>query len=146
MELLALAQVYAGFVWAGYNLASANFIFDAVTPPKIASMRGIPSFSYRTNPGLTRRRSGRRVASYAPRKVGRTTLGFYYPILPVFLLSGLFRLLVVVILLPRFKEVRVVQPIRTKELLFRIVYFTPLLGGSFEIISSVWKKPGSKKR
>ena len=25
-------QVYAGFVWAGFNLSAANFMFDAVTP------------------------------------------------------------------------------------------------------------------
>lgn len=33
---LVIIQIYSGFVWSGFSLASANFIFDAVTPPKRA--------------------------------------------------------------------------------------------------------------
>jgi MFS family permease len=33
---LLVIQAYAGLVWSGFSLASANFIFDAVTPPKRA--------------------------------------------------------------------------------------------------------------
>src|SRR5690606_13056435 len=36
MWYLLLIQVFAGLVWAGFNLAAANFMFDAVTPPKRA--------------------------------------------------------------------------------------------------------------
>jgi MFS family permease len=31
-----LIQLYSGVFWAGFNLAAANFVFDAVTPPKRA--------------------------------------------------------------------------------------------------------------
>lgn len=31
---LILIQLLSGFIWGGYNFAAANFIFDAVTPPK----------------------------------------------------------------------------------------------------------------
>lgn len=31
---LIFAQIFSGFVWAGFNLCSTNFIYDAVTPQK----------------------------------------------------------------------------------------------------------------
>jgi len=31
---LFVAQVFSGFVWAGFNLCASNFIYDAVTPEK----------------------------------------------------------------------------------------------------------------
>jgi len=146
VELLILAQLYSGIVWAGYNLASANFIFDAVTPPKIprcAAYQALVSavfFFFGTLAGATAAEwldlHGANLPSF---------LNFTYPLLPIFLLSSIFRLLAVSVLLPRFQEVRPVQPIQTKELLFRIVGSTPLLGSRFEVISSGRKRHFSPK-
>ena len=142
---LALAQIYAGVVWAGYNLASTNFIFDAVTPPKIARCAAYQSL---VNAGFFL------LGSFSGALLSKTVahspaiLPAYFrahsPLLFIFLVSGLLRFIAVMTLLPRFREVRVVQPIRTKELLFRIVEVTPLIGSSFDVISSRWRKRGSE--
>ena len=33
---LVIVQALTGLVWAGFNLSAANFLFDAVSPPKRA--------------------------------------------------------------------------------------------------------------
>lgn len=136
---LVLIQIYSGFVWAGFNLASANFMFDAVTPPKRALcvayqglVNGICVF----------------VASVAGGYVA-TQLPESYPLGPwtwkpisslpvIFLLSGLMRLVASGFLLHRFKEVRPVVPIRDRELIFRVSHLKPIAGATFNLFTGLF--------
>jgi len=138
---IALIQIYSGFVWAGFNLASANFIFDAVTPPKRALcvayqglVNGVCLF----------------VGSLAGGYVA-TQLPEYYHLGPwawrpvsslpvVFLLSGLLRFFASAVLLHRFKEVRPVEAIREPELIFRVSHLKPIAGATFNLFTGLFKE------
>jgi MFS family permease len=148
---LVLIQIYGGFVWAGFDLASANFVFDAVTPPKRAFcvayqglVNGVSVFVGSVAGGY--------VATLLPESYRLGPL-IWKPIsaLPViFLLSGLLRLVASGFLLHRFKEVRPVEPIRDRELIFRVSHLKPLAGATFNLFTGLFIEskadvPGKRK-
>jgi MFS family permease len=99
---LIIAQGISGILWAGYNLASTNFIYDAVTEQRrgicfayFGALDGICIFVGATLGGL--------FATYI-------NVGFMSTLLLLFLVSGVLRLAVSVVLLPKLREVRKVKP------------------------------------
>lgn len=112
---LGFAEIYTGLVWAGFNLVSINFIYDATSPQNRTSY--LAYFS-----------AGAGIAV----SLGALTGGFLTPhmpefrgsaILSMFLLSGILRLLVAAVFLPRIQEVRRVREMPATEL------FHIMLGG-----------------
>jgi MFS family permease len=107
---LALVQTVAGFAWAGFNLASVNFIYDAAPPEKrtqhIALFNAMNGIAICLGALL-----GGFVAPHLPLVLG-------YNLLTLFLISGILRAMVVAILLRRISEVRRVSKIGTIGLLF----------------------------
>jgi hypothetical protein len=134
-------QLYSGLFWAGFNLAAANFVFDAVTPQKRARC-----FAYQSiiNGWLVFLGSalGGLAATQLPRSASELFVGWveYSPFLLLFVLSAVARVLAMVILFPRFKEVRTVQKIRSYELLIRVTSLRPLWRATFGFISSRRKR------
>ncbi|MBX7144567.1 MAG: MFS transporter [Oligoflexia bacterium] len=141
---LLCAQMYAGFVWAGFNLAAANFIYDAVTPPKRARCAAYQAMVNGTFVLLGSALGGFLV-DRLPEQI--SVFGWSWapssPLFFIFVLSGVVRLLTSVILLPLFKEVRQVDGIRHAELIFRITNLRPMAGATFSILTSSWRR---KKR
>ncbi|MEM2878852.1 MAG: MFS transporter [Candidatus Hadarchaeales archaeon] len=93
-----------GFLWAGFNLASSNFIYDAVSKQRrgicfayFGALNGAGVFLGATIGGM--------LATYVKP-------GFMSVFLLLFLISGALRLLISVIMLPRLHEVRKVEPTR----------------------------------
>ncbi len=146
---LVLVQIYGGFVWAGFSLASVNFIFDAVTPPKRALcvayqglVNGVCVFVGSVAGGY--------VATILPESynLGPWT---WKPIsvLPViFLLSGLLRIIASGLLLHRFKEVRPAEAISDHELIFRVSHLKPIAGATFNLFTGLFSehKASQEKR
>ena len=133
---LLLVQLYSGFVWAGFNLAVGNFLFDAVTPPKRArcvAYQAIISGLFIFGGSLL----GGYVAAHPPAFVGRAVLPLIEdsPYLYVFFVSGVLRLLAALLFLPRFSEVRDVEAIGHHDLIFRIVHLRPVSGATFSPLS-----------
>jgi MFS family permease len=134
---VVLVQLYSGLSWAGFNLAAANFVFDAVMPPKRARC-----FAYHSivNGALVFIGSliGGWLATSLPRAASEpfAVLVEYSPFLIIFTISGLGRLLVMALLFPTFKEVRSVQKIRSYHILIRVTSLRPLWGATFGLISS----------
>lgn len=134
---VVVVQLYSGLCWAGFNLAAANFVFDAVTPPKRARC-----FAYQSivNGTLVFLGSviGGWLATGLPRQASEpfAVLVDYSPFLIIFVLSGIGRLLVMALLFPTFKEVRSVQKIRSHQILIRVTSLRPLWGATFGLISS----------
>jgi len=133
---LVLIQILSGLVWAGFNLASANFIFDAVTPPKRAlcvAYHGLVTGVCVLVGSL----AGGYVAGRLPDSY--TVLSFTWrpvsPLPAIFLLSGLMRLVAATVLLSKFKEVRPVEPIRGSELIFRVSHLKPIAGATFSLFT-----------
>jgi MFS family permease len=106
---LCFAQVVSGFAWAGFNLATSIFLYDAA-----------PSEN------RTRYIALNNALMYGGISLGALLGGIIAPHMPtikqsslltMFLLSGLARLAVVFIFTPRISEVRQVPKVNTKELL-----------------------------
>jgi MFS family permease len=99
---LILVQCISGILWAGFNLASVNYIYDAVSKQRrglcfayFGVLDGICIFVGATLGGL--------FATYI-------NVGFMSTLLLLFLISGVLRLAVSVVMLPKLKEVRKVKP------------------------------------
>ncbi len=113
---LFIVELLSGIVWAGFNLAASNFVFDAVTREKRALciaymniLRGIGIFAGSLVGGY--------LTTYLP-------ITFMNKILFVFLISSALRIIVAMIFLPGLKEVRPVE----KGPLERLMHYSPLQG------------------
>ena len=106
-------QAWSGFFWSGFNQSVANFLFDAVTPPKRARCT---AYLYLVmNTGLL---VGGLAGSWAIQHVPTSLAGlsWTYPFWTVLALSFFFRGLTLALFLPRFREVRDVPSIGTVEM------------------------------
>lgn len=117
---LCLIQVFSGFVWAGFNLCSSNFIYDAVMPEK--RTRCIAYFNVLNG-----------IAACCGALLGgflllRLPPLFGYNILTLFLISSILRLAFSIYLPRKLKEVRVVTKIKSNELFFSVIGIKPILG------------------
>lgn len=113
-------HMYAGCVWAGFLLGASNFLFDAVSPPKRArcvAYQQIVSAFFVLCGGLL----GGVLVTAIPNNwiLGSGLFTVESSTLRIFFLSGCFRSLVCIYFLPRFKEVREVEPVRHRDLVFR---------------------------
>lgn len=134
---VVLIQLYSGLFWAGFNLAAANFVFDAVTAPKRARcfayqsiVNGILVFLGSAIDGYVV--SNLSSAANAPFAIFVAHSSF----LVLFVASGVLRMLVMLLLFPTFSEVRKVQRVRGYELLVRVVSLRPLWGATFGVSSA----------
>lgn len=113
---LGFAQFYSGVVWAGFNLVSVNYIYDATTPQQRLSYLGYFNAGTGIAAALGALAGGLTIR-YIPAFMGSS-------ILSMFILSGALRLLTGVAFLPHIQEVRSVRRMKASEL------FHILLGGS----------------
>lgn len=140
IPFLLVVQIFGGFVWSGFSLASANFIFDAVTPPKRArcvAYQGLVNGFFMFIGSL----AGGFAAVYLPRSfsLGSWTWKPLFILPVIFFISGLIRVVAAAILLHRFKEVRQVEPIGNRELIFRISQIKPIAGATFGLFTGLFR-------
>jgi MFS family permease len=139
--IIFILHLYNGFVWAGFNLAAANFMFDAVTPPKrgrCSAYQAIITTFFVFLGSLL----GGYIATHISSPVDFHLL-FGLPESPypfLFSISMAMRFLVVLFFLKAFGEVREVENIKHRELIFRITHIRPLTGATFSVVSSIFKK------
>lgn len=101
--LLLGVQVVAGFSWGGFNLATSNFLFEAVTPPKRA--RCAAYFNVITSVGIIAGASvGALIVGLVPADASIAGVKLWSPFLVVFALSGLLRFPVVLLWLRGVKD------------------------------------------
>ncbi len=116
---LILIQIYSGFVWAGFEMASFNFIFDTTKPEKRATCVAY----YNALIGM---------AIFAGAMLGGAIAKynhlFWSSYLAVFLISGLIRYAASLVFLPKLREVRQVQNIGYRNLMLKIVTSMPTMG------------------
>ncbi|MFA5038692.1 MAG: MFS transporter [Candidatus Omnitrophota bacterium] len=110
---LFFAQIFSGFMWAGFNLCASNFIYDAVIPEK--RTRCIAYFNLFN--GLALGVGGYLGGFLAP----RLPVLFGYKLLTLLLISAILRMAIGLVM-PRFiKEVRPVKPVQAKDLFLSFV-------------------------
>lgn len=137
---LVVIQIYGGVVWSGFNLAASNFIFDAVTPPKRArcvAYQGLVNGVFVFIGSVL----GGYAAGHLPQNVilGPWTWSPPFMLPVIFLLSGIMRLIAAGIFLRKFKEVRPVEPIRHRDLIFRISHIRPIAGATFSLFTGLFR-------
>ncbi|MCX5708650.1 MAG: MFS transporter [Candidatus Omnitrophica bacterium] len=116
---LIFAQVLSGIAWAGFNLCSVNFIYDAVTPAK--RTRCIAYFYFFNGLAIC---LGSFVGGLLANRLPNV---FGYRLFSLFFIAGTLRFIVALTLPRRIKEVRPVEKISSKDLFLRIVGLRPNL-------------------
>jgi len=100
LNLILFPQVLGGLGWTAFNLAASNFIYDSVPPHK----RGFYVAYYNFLVGM---------GIFAGGLTGSALITVFPDVITnfkfVFLMSGIVRFIVIVILLPKIKEVRKVS-------------------------------------
>ncbi len=124
---LILVEVFSGLSWAGFNLSTSNFIFDAVKPENrvrcIAYYKFFEGFAIVIGSAL-----GGFLIDVLPKWV------FVSSILFVFLISGILRLIISVVLLPTLKEARLIELDIGHSFFKRFLTIRPSEGLIFEVI------------
>jgi MFS family permease len=129
---LFIIQMYNGFVWAGFELASFNYLFDVTQPNKRAT--AVAYYNVLCGVGIfIGGIAGSIIVAINPIH-SVTALIFWSPYIFVFLVSGFMRYLMAVIFIPRLKEVRPVETIMYPRLLVQTVRATV---PTMEIVSTV---------
>jgi MFS family permease len=106
---LVLANAFSGFVWSGFNLSSMNFVYDASASAgraKRISVYNAFTFIAMCLGALL----GGYIAPHLPKLLG-------YQMHTLFIISGIARLIVIVLLLRTIVEVRRVSGINTLQLM-----------------------------
>ncbi|MDD4878832.1 MAG: MFS transporter [Candidatus Omnitrophica bacterium] len=115
---LIIIQLFAGYVWAGFNLSIFNFVYDAVTPEK--RTRCVSYFNVINGTAICcGALLGGFLAKSLPPISGQR-------LLTLFLLSGVLRAVFSATMLPMIKEVRRVEKISSLDLFFSITRLRPI--------------------
>jgi MFS family permease len=130
---LVFAQVISGFVWAGFNLSTANFIFDNVKPIKRTRV-----FSYHNALNGTAVFLGAILGGLLARIITFKWV-FYSNLQILFLISGLMRLATSSFFLSRIREVREVEYITPKDFFLKYSGTGPMLGLTYRTITGLKK-------
>jgi MFS family permease len=132
---LIAIQIYSGFIWAGFEIASFNFIFDTTSPQKRATaiayynvINGIAIFTGAMIGGL----------------IVRYNTAFWSRYILVFVISGVVRFIVSFLFIPKLKEVRQVERIPYAKLFLKVISTLPTTGVIHALIPFL-KKDEEKK-
>ena len=134
---LCIVEVFSGMAWAGFNLSSSNFIFDSVKPENRVRcityckfFEGIAVFAGALFGGF--------IINRIP------TLIFISSIPIVFLISGILRLAISILLLPTLKEARLIEMEVGNTFFKKYLAIRPNEGLVFEVIGK-YHKPSEEK-
>jgi hypothetical protein len=130
---LMLAEMVSGFIFAGFNLCVANFIYESVSPAKRVRCLGYYNLINGTAAFLGNSLGGF-LATHLPSFLGS-------PIITLFLLSAAVRLTVDLFLAGRYNEVRKqAPPVSSLQLFLSVVGLRPLVGANDELLGPLVPK------
>jgi len=116
---LMFAQVFAGFSWAGFDLASFNFIFDTTKREKRATC--VAYYNVLTGLAIF-------VGAIVGGLIVKYNSFFWSKYFIVFIISTVMRYAASVIFLPKLREVRIVEEISSRKLLMKALTTRPSSG------------------
>jgi MFS family permease len=125
---LIIIQIFSGFFWAGFELASFNFILDSTTPQK----RAICVSYYNALNGFAIL-----LGAFVGILLIKYNTSFWSPYLLVFIISFFLRYLASFLLLPKIKERRQVERISYPELLFDSLNIMPTVAWAGHTVAKV---------
>ena len=103
--LIFIPQLLSGIGWGGFNLACSNYIFDCVTPQK----RSL-AYSYSELLNGIGIFCGSAIGAFLIENIHTSLIN---PILIIFVISGIARLIVGITMIPTIREVKVKKKFRT---------------------------------
>jgi MFS family permease len=135
-----LLQAWSGFFWSGFNQSVANFLLDAVTPPKRA--RCAAYLHLVTNCGLLLGGlAGSWASTHLPTSIG--PLHWKYQFWSLLGLSFLMRSLTLAFFLPRIREVRDVPQIGVVRMIAQAA--REVTGPALNLLSAMTERPKDEK-
>jgi MFS family permease len=123
---LILINGFAGYIWAGFNLSTVNFIFDVASQETRTRCVGYFNFTNGMFIFLGTMLSGW-LATHLPALVNKSKL------LTLFLLSGILRTVVIFVFKDKFYEVKKVEYVETKDFLLTVLGMKPVLDFSKDL-------------
>lgn len=134
---LLLVQLLSGLSWAGFTLGAGNFLYDLIARERRATYLAVHNIL--SSVGIF---CGAVIGGYLglvmPRQLemGGTLVDWASPLLGVFAVSALARAVIMLLLLPRIREVRKVRPISFAGVIFRVTRVNALAGIVFDVIAA----------
>lgn len=144
---LLVAQMLSGLSWAGFTLGANNFLYDLIEPQKRATYLAVHNII--ASIGVF---CGALLGGYLGHTFASDTgllnvsTAWFSPLLGVFVVSAVMRTIVLLILLPKIKEVRRVRPVSFSRVIFRVTRIHALAGIIYEIVGTRPKSPGRARR
>lgn len=134
-------MVLSGLSWAGWALSSGNFIFDAVSPQKRARCSAYLNVFACTGVFFGALIGGY-ITTHVPQTIdlGITKITFFSVLQSSFLVSGIVRMLVVLIFMPSIREVREVPHPKATDMFMMLTNIKPVYGGFFEPFTGSGRK------
>lgn len=124
---LFVIQIISGLSWAGFDLSSSNFIFDAVRPEN--RVRGIAYYKFFEGIAVF---AGALFGGFLVNKLPSWIFISSIPL--VFLISGILRLVISLTQLPRLKEARLIELDVGHTFFKRFLTIRPSEGFVYEVI------------
>lgn len=115
---LFFAQLFSGFAWAGFNLSTSNFIYDACSPGK--RTRCISYFNVVSGVFIC---AGAILGGFLASKLPPIS---GHNLLTLFLISSILRLIVAFLIRFKLKEVRPVEKVSSNQLFFSMIGIRPM--------------------
>lgn len=130
---LLLVQVFAGLAWGGFSLSASSFFYDLADDADMAAPITTANVA-QALAGFSGAQLGAAAVLWMPDwQHSDLALSFEYPLLGVFLLSFVARLIVALLFLPVVREVRRVRRASARRIIFRFTRFSVFSGVSFDI-------------
>ena len=132
---LILIQLYSGFIWAGFDMASFNFIFDSTSSKKRTTC--VAYYNVLNGMAIL-------LGAVAGGLIVKYNNLFWSKYFLVFIISFMLRYIASLIFIPKIREVRVVEEISHRKLLLKAFTAMPTRGLIYNIITLRKKKQGTK--
>ncbi len=141
---LIFVQAFGGFFWAGFSLSSANFLYDLVPAAKRVTYLAVHNVLVAFGVFLGVAFGGQLISHLEAAKGGLWGFSSAFHIL--FLLSGIGRLMVFLLFLPKIKEVRVTRRPTAGSLVLRATRSPALAGLVFECLGAWTQRKRAEER
>ena len=134
---LLFIQAVSGLAWAGFTLSASNFLYDLTVRERRTTYLAIHNVLAAVGIFCGALLGGYLGLALPERlELFGLTWAWVSPLLGVFALSAIARTLVLLLLLPRIREVRRVRPISFTNVIFRVTRVNALAGLMFDIVGT----------
>jgi MFS family permease len=134
---LLAVQALSGLAWAGFTLSAGNFLYDLIARERRATYLAIHNILAGSGIFCGAMLGGfLGVSLPATLEFMAISWAWMSPLLGVFAISALARMTVILLLLPKIREVRRVRNISFSNVIFRVTRVRALAGIMFDIVGS----------